>query len=562
MRKTVSGLTVCLILIISIIFSYPEKAYAGEQIFPTSTPKTETIFEESFEEGFGMWAPLGGLAELELDDSSSKKGGYSLKVSKRQATWSGPSVNITECHFKPGKLYTFVAWVKHSQDNELHTISWTIQSKNKKGEPVYTPIGSVNANSKGWDRIEAAIDFPEDIVESTMYFESNDIDLSFNIDAIVITGEKEADVSSESDKNQPDEFLFGFEEGTDKWKARGNETVERSSNFSYLGRYSLYTSERTKFWNGPIVDISALVKTKLSYEYSAYVMYNGRAYENEHDFILELRYILDGKENYVPVDSKTLQKGNWSKLCGQSEIPEGASGICLLVQTANIEEGEEADANDLMAFYIDNVQIIDSTVENHRRTMNAVITAVIISVSSCILVLIAVIFIRKFSVDNHDLAAAIQDSMTGALNRNSFEIQIAHLENRPDETRKKWITTCDVNFLKTINDNYGHQKGDDAILRCAKVLLETIGKKGTVYRTGGDEFVCITRNDMSELIKQAMDLEAQHYAGYPFSVAVGAAAYSPELDGTEPDIKLILGRSDREMYIHKEAQKKDMQNMM
>ena len=135
--------------------------------------------------------------------------------------------------------------------------------------------------------------------------------------------------------------------------------------------------------------------------------------------------------------------------------------------------------------------------------------------------------------------------------------QISFYTSHPDKCKKIFITICDVNFLKYINDNYGHEKGDNAIRRCAAVLLNTVGKKGNVYRTGGDEFVCITKTDLSVNISKALEIESGNYMGYPFAAASGTSSYDPKTDST-PDIKEIITRSDKEMYRNKQLIKEQM----
>lgn len=556
MRKSIPLISALAVLL--SVFFYPYHVQTvHSSTFPDSLPDTFVVYEQSFEDGFGEWSPLGGQADLSIDSRHSKEGSTSLHVSNRAKTWNGPAMSTTGILI-PGKEYELEAWVHHD-GQENHTIDWTFQSEDNEKSVNYQRIATTEAGPGGWSKLSGTLKIPENTVSCSIYFESPDLDLNFNVDAITITG-SDAVITTAPNKPGLTEYIFDFEEGIGDWKARGNEVVSRSSNFSYLGRYSLYVSERTKFWNAPSLDISRLIKTGTCYEYSACVMYNGRSYENEHEFQIELQYTYNGKVNYESLNSKVLQKGNWSKLTGEFTLPEQASDIHLYVQTADVEEGCEADENDLMAYYIDNVSILDSTLKNQRKLVNLIIVVFSILAAVAALTVAVITVIKKVSETNTLLASAEKDSMTDVFNRNSFEIQTAHLENCPEECRKLYITLCDVNFLKHINDNYGHQKGDDAIIRCASVLAETVGKKGCVYRTGGDEFVCITKVNMHDKIRQAMDIESQKYKGYPFAVAAGTAKYEPSEDGNIPDIKLILARSDKEMYKDKEEIKSRMKN--
>ena len=306
-----------------------------------------------------------------------------------------------------------------------------------------------------------------------------------------------------------------------------------------------------------------MVKPSISYEYTAYAMFNARNYADNYNFRLLLRYTTsDDEEAEIVLDEKKLQKGNWSRLTGEILLPEGAGNINLIIETDGTAENSSSSKITPIAFYIDDVKIIDSTIINQREASVLIIRILIIFFSVLTSAVIIMIVFHRVGVSNSILADASTDTMTRAYNRNSYEIQIAHLENCPEECKKLWVTLCDVNFLKHINDNYGHLKGDDAIIRCANVLTDTVQKKGIVYRTGGDEFVCMTKVNMHEKIREALALEARQYKGYPFSVAVGTATYVQEEDGNTPSIKLILERSDKEMYRHKEEIKKEMKNMM
>ena len=558
MKKILSALFTAA-TVFSIIFCPDTSFTVSGDAFSDYKPDEQIIYQQGFEDGFGSWAPLGGSADLKIDTRYSRKGSSSLHVSNRLESWNGPCVSTTNI-LLPGETYSFEAWVHHD-GNEMHTINWTLQTTDSKGKTDYLRIAEGDVGADEWKALTGGLTIPENTESSCMYFETSDIELCFNVDAVTVKGGEQAEVSSLSSTGTV-EFTYGFEEGTDGWKPRGNEVVSRSSNFSYIGRYSLYVSERTKFWNAPAINISSVIKPGICYEYSSYVMYNGRSYENEHDFIIALEYTSDGKINYQVLDSKTLQKGNWSRLSGDFTLPESATDISLYIQTADPEDPSNITENDLMCYYIDNITIMDSTVIKQRQLIKNFIIIALVTLSFAAIIIISLIIIKKANETSTLIANAEKDCMTDTFNRNSFEIQIAHLENCPEECRKIYITLCDVNFLKHINDNYGHQKGDDAIIRCAEILKKTTGSKGSVYRTGGDEFVCITKTNMQDKIKTAMNIESQQYKGYPFAVAVGTAKYDPSEDGNVPDIKLILARSDKEMYNDKQQIKESSKNFI
>jgi diguanylate cyclase (GGDEF)-like protein len=65
---------------------------------------------------------------------------------------------------------------------------------------------------------------------------------------------------------------------------------------------------------------------------------------------------------------------------------------------------------------------------------------------------------------------------------------------------------CDIDFFKSYNDRYGHQRGDEAIKMTASILMKAVGEKGTgkefVGHFGGDDFVYITSPGNAEAIGQ------------------------------------------------------------
>ena len=85
---------------------------------------------------------------------------------------------------------------------------------------------------------------------------------------------------------------------------------------------------------------------------------------------------------------------------------------------------------------------------------------------------------------------AIFDLLTGVRNRNSFEKELVKLR---EEGVDAFCFLVDINNLKTTNDAMGHSAGDELLKVMAKLLKDTTGKEGLVFRYGGDEFVVLWR---------------------------------------------------------------------
>ena len=150
---------------------------------------------------------------------------------------------------------------------------------------------------------------------------------------------------------------------------------------------------------------------------------------------------------------------------------------------------------------------------------------------------------------------ATMDSLTGMQNKTSFDRHSELLKQGLDEGEKEFgFVMLDLNNLKLINDNYGHEKGDMAIIRLCHIICE-IFVHSPVFRVGGDEFVVIVKNEdyknveaLVERFKAKIRVTSRDRSADPWdrvSAAVGYALYNEELDS---DLQSVLDRADKEMY--------------
>lgn len=145
------------------------------------------------------------------------------------------------------------------------------------------------------------------------------------------------------------------------------------------------------------------------------------------------------------------------------------------------------------------------------------------------------------------------DMLTNLGNRNKYEQFLqSHEPNQP-----LTAVLFDLNYLKYINDNFGHVVGDSALKKCAECIKEAFSNKGECFRIGGDEFAVLTKAD-DNLQKECNIFEKlvqgwNKRLSYIFSVAYGVARFNPKTDQSAYD---TAKRADFAMYHMKEEQKR------
>lgn len=154
---------------------------------------------------------------------------------------------------------------------------------------------------------------------------------------------------------------------------------------------------------------------------------------------------------------------------------------------------------------------------------------------------------------------AFTDMLTGSLNRNAFERDVQHLEDPASGVPFRLIL-LDLNGLKSINDQWGHKQGDNAIIETSKALRASFGQAGTCYRISGDEFAVITRvvdefsfREQENTFRQLLESFSAS-VDYHLDAAVGSLVYERD----EPrEFSAFYHDVDALMYAHKKEQKKE-----
>jgi diguanylate cyclase (GGDEF)-like protein len=159
---------------------------------------------------------------------------------------------------------------------------------------------------------------------------------------------------------------------------------------------------------------------------------------------------------------------------------------------------------------------------------------------------------------------ALVDDLTGLNNRRGF-LTLGQQQLKLADRNKKgmFLLFSDLDDLKGINDSYGHQEGDLALIETASVHRESFRKSDIIARVGGDEFAVLaieSHKGSGEILATRLQENLkthneQNKHCYKLSISVGLDYYDPTCPRS---IDELLDRADRSMYEQK--QKKRMQS--
>ena len=159
------------------------------------------------------------------------------------------------------------------------------------------------------------------------------------------------------------------------------------------------------------------------------------------------------------------------------------------------------------------------------------------------MVFIAVLFLLRHKIT--------QDGLTGIKNRSAFDDDIKDKVNNASKYKAVYLMYCDIDEFKSINDNYGHSVGDEALIFFSKALHEEAEAiNANAFRMGGDEFSVVfcrqSMKDIDAFIKKVTDRLKKTEFTFDIKFSVGIAKYVEEMS-----VKDFLDLADREMYEQK-----------
>jgi diguanylate cyclase (GGDEF)-like protein len=158
-------------------------------------------------------------------------------------------------------------------------------------------------------------------------------------------------------------------------------------------------------------------------------------------------------------------------------------------------------------------------------------------------------------------ALSLVDELTGLYNRRGFLTLATQQLKLCDRSRRSaMVVFVDLDGMKRINDELGHEFGDLALIETASVLRQCFRYSDVVARLGGDEFVVLAVEadpPTGELVTERLyeklaEMNQKPDRAFQLQFSVGVAPYDPEKSEM---VEEVLARADNLMYESKRLRK-------
>ena len=170
--------------------------------------------------------------------------------------------------------------------------------------------------------------------------------------------------------------------------------------------------------------------------------------------------------------------------------------------------------------------------------------------------LFAYVFSTRMHNQRDQLSQLVRrDPLTGAGNRRALDEKLEELIALIKRTKSTAsLLVIDIDYFKTINDNYGHSIGDQALIRITELINSRIRETDSLYRTGGEEFVVVAADTgmdaatgIAEQLRTSID-KTSLIDDIVVTISVGVAEFIKGEEGEG-----WLERADKALYQAKES---------
>ena len=234
-----------------------------------------------------------------------------------------------------------------------------------------------------------------------------------------------------------------------------------------------------------------------------------------------------------------------------------AGSTCLIIQNENdMEVVSERNPAWCASMREEGVKTLALYPLRHNNELLGYIWSVNFNIANTELIrntLATTCFFLASEIANYQLLNKLEmmgsvDMLTGVMNRNAMNMTVDEFdENEENIKRSVAVVFADLNGLKQVNDNGGHDEGDK-FLRKAAEILKGIFYDSRIYRAGGDEFLVLS----SGISERDFEERVEKLRSYPMEDNSVSFAIGSYFSDTETDIRKAMRIADKRMYKDKE----------
>lgn len=164
--------------------------------------------------------------------------------------------------------------------------------------------------------------------------------------------------------------------------------------------------------------------------------------------------------------------------------------------------------------------------------------------TNLLMTFISLLFLMLHNSSLKMLNRLVTDSLTQALSREGGRLVIEGLSARKGQV----LVITDLNDFKIINDTYGHQTGDEALIAFSRYVMDSLQENDSMIRMGGDEFILLIGDASVRQVEDKMALLAEGLQSFHHEHDVIPLTFSYGVSEITRDFSDSYKRADERLY--------------
>jgi endo-1,4-beta-xylanase len=298
--------------------------------------RAQTVVQHDWEDGTTQgWIPRGGSVVLTNTTEAANTGTRSLKTTGRTAGFHGPSLSVLPL-LSPGTIYQVTAAVRLVSGDPATQVIITVQrtltdGTNQFDRVVASAAGGVT--DAAWVMLQGQYSFAGSVSALLLYIESPSPTAAYYVDDFSI---RVVPALGCADPPDTSGIHTDFETSTTEgWGPRiGNELVAATPADKHSGTFSLLTTGRTAFFQGPAINAAGKLCNGSRYNISVWVKLAPG--EPDIQIRVSLQRTLAGVTNFnTVIPNTTVTANDWVRLRVTYDFVFNYNSLTLYVESAN-----------------------------------------------------------------------------------------------------------------------------------------------------------------------------------------------------------------------------------